>query len=386
MKRRWLEERLARQLARPYVHILVGARQTGKSTLLRKLVPDADLWIDLSDPAQRSRFLARPELLVEQCAALPRTRRARKVVVDEAQAVPAIFDAVQHLFDRDRRRFRFILSGSSARKLRRSGANLLPGRSMLHRLFPLVLAERPAAVPEHGARSTPLLLLPAKPRPPLFPTASLVERLACGDLPGIALAPRADREPLLKAYAYVYLEEELRREALIKDWPVFARFLRFAALESGRMINFARIARQAGTSLPTVKSYFQLLEDMFVGFRIDAWSGSTRKHVPSCPTTPTPCWPIPAPCSNSGSGSRSGSASSTSDAAVSPISGPRTVSRSTSSSSWGVACCRSKRSGPTTPGAKTHAICWPSSPTRVRGPRTATWSAAAIAHDVWPRT
>jgi predicted AAA+ superfamily ATPase len=283
MKGRWLEEQFARQLDRPYVHILFGARQTGKSTLLRALVPDADLWIDLSDPGQRSRFLARPELLVEQCAALPRTRHARRIVVDEAQAVPAILDAVQHLFDRDRRRFRFILSGSSARKLRRSGANLLPGRSMLHRLFPLVLAERPAAVPEDGARSTPLLLLPGKPRPPLFPTASLVDRLAYGDLPGIALAPRADREPLLKAYAYVYLEEELRREALIKAWPVFARFLRFAALESGRMINLARIARQAGTSLPTVKSYFQLLEDMFVGFRIDAWSGSARKHVLSTP-------------------------------------------------------------------------------------------------------
>ena len=142
---RWVEARWARQLRAPYVHILFGARQTGKSTLLRKLLPEAALWLDLSDPGERSLHLRNPGLLVQRCRALPRSRRPATVVVDEAQSVPAVFDAVQHLYDTDRRRWRFVLCGSSARKLRVTGANLLPGRRLLHHLYPLVLPERPPA-------------------------------------------------------------------------------------------------------------------------------------------------------------------------------------------------------------------------------------------------
>lgn len=283
---RWVSAPYARALARPYVHIVFGARQTGKSTLLRALVPEAALWIDLSDPAQRSRYLARPERFVEECealAALPgeRQRGALRVVVDEAQAVPALFDAVQHLYDRDRSRWRFVLCGSSARKLRQSGANLLPGRALLHHLYPLVRAERPAAGHDDAAAS--VAALPRRPVVAPFPAADLVERLAFGELPGIVTASRAVRADLLRAYAYVYLEEELRREALIKDWPTFARFLRLAASESGRLVNFARVAKDAATTGPTVKSYYQLLEDMFVGFRIEPFTGSTRKQVLGTP-------------------------------------------------------------------------------------------------------
>jgi predicted AAA+ superfamily ATPase len=281
---RWLETPLGKAICKPYVHILFGARQTGKSTLLRQLLPSPALWLDFSDPAQRSRYLARPELLIEACEALPTASHAHAVVIDEAQAVPAIFDAVQYLYDREKKRFRFVLSGSSARKLRATGANLLPGRSILHRLFPLTLMERPALHPRGGALCEgPLLPLMGSAAGPLFPKVSLIERLAFGEMPGIALAPAADRPALLHAYAYVYLEEELRREALIKDWGVFARFLRLAALESGQITNYAAIARQAGTSLPTVKSHYQLLEDMFVGIRIEAFATSKRKHVLSTP-------------------------------------------------------------------------------------------------------
>jgi uncharacterized protein len=281
---RWFATPLAKALAKPYVHILFGARQTGKSTLLRELVPEPDLWLDLADPAQRTRHLARPELFIEACSALPARKRPLRVVVDEAQSVPALFDAVQHLYDRDKQRFRFVLSGSSARKLRSTGANLLPGRALLHRLFPLTLLERPATLPRAGAPvASPLLPLPPEPVADPFPAASLVDRLAYGELPGIVLAAAADRHALLHAYSYIYLEEELRREALIKDWPVFARFLRLAAAESGQITNFAKIASQAGTSAPTVKSHYQLLEDMFVGFRVEAFAGSARKQVLSTP-------------------------------------------------------------------------------------------------------
>jgi predicted AAA+ superfamily ATPase len=278
---RWVERAWSRKLTAPYVHILFGARQTGKSTLLRKLLPDAALWIDLSNPGERSEHLRRPDLLVRRCEALPRKRPPAVVVVDEAQNVPAVFDSVQRLYDSDQRRWRFVLCGSSARKLRTTGANLLPGRSLLHHLYPLVLPERPAREVGRGRAGEPRVLPLGGPagleRP--FPAVGLGDRLLFGELPGIATAPRARRADLLRAYSFIYLEEELRREALIKDWAAFARFLQLAAAQGGQMINYAGIAREAGVSLPTVKAYYQLLEDMFVGFRLTAFSGSPRKSL-----------------------------------------------------------------------------------------------------------
>jgi predicted AAA+ superfamily ATPase len=277
---RWVEPLWKRKLAAPYVHLVFGARQTGKSTLLRKLLPEATVWLDFSRPAERTEYLRNPDLLVQRCRALPKSRRPATVVVDEAQNVPAIFDAVQHLYDSDKRRWRFVLCGSSARKLRVTGANLLPGRSFLHHLYPLMLAERPPA----GAakiRAVSPLQLPTRGAVTerRFAAADLFERLTFGELPGVATASAAHRADLLRAYTLVYLEEEVRREALVKNWPAFARFLQLAAAESGRMINYAAISREAGVSLPTVKTYYQLLEDMFLGFRVTAISGSPRKSL-----------------------------------------------------------------------------------------------------------
>jgi uncharacterized protein len=282
MYRRWIETLWQRKFSSPYVHLVFGARQTGKSTLLRKLLPDAAVWLDFSRPAERAEHLRHPDLLIQRCRALPRGRRAATVVVDEAQNVPAIFDAVQHLYDADKRRWRFVLCGSSARKLRTTGANLLPGRSLLYHLYPLLLAERPPAHESEGRERPPSPLpMPAREAAAdsRFPTADLIERLTFGELPGVAIAARDKRANLLRTYALVYLEEELRREALVKNWPAFARFLQLAASEAGQMINYAGISREAGVSLPTVKTYYQLLEDMFIGFRVTAFSGSRRKSL-----------------------------------------------------------------------------------------------------------
>jgi predicted AAA+ superfamily ATPase len=279
---RWVEPLWRRRFATSHVHIVFGARQTGKSTLLQKLLPNPAVWLDFSRPADRAEYLRDPDLLVRRCRALPRSRRPATVVVDEAQNVAPIFDAVQHLYDSDKRRWRFVLCGSSARKLRVTGANLLPGRSILHRLFPLLLLERPAPrPPRERAETQSLLPLPERGAVAerWFPAADLIERLTFGELPGVATAARAQRAELLRSYALVYLEEELRREALVKDWPAFARFLHLAAAEAGRMINYAAISREAGVSLPTVKTYYQLLEDMFIGFRVTAFSGSPRKSL-----------------------------------------------------------------------------------------------------------
>jgi predicted AAA+ superfamily ATPase len=278
---RWVEPLWKNRFRAPYVHVVFGARQTGKSTLLRTLLPEATVWVDFSRPAERAEYLRNPDLLVQRCQALRRARRPATVVVDEAQNVPAIFDAVHHLYDSDKRRWRFVLCGSSARKLRVTGANLLPGRNLVHRLYPLVLTERPSteSVPKQ-AETTPLSMRSRSAMSELlFPATELFERLIFGELPGIAVAARAQRADLLRAYTLVYLEEELRREALVKNWPAFARFLQLAAAESGQMINYARISRDAGVSLPTIKAYYQLLEDLFIGFRVTAFSGSPRKSL-----------------------------------------------------------------------------------------------------------
>ena len=282
---RWYAGTLREKLARPYVHLVFGARQTGKSTLLRELLPPETVIVDLADPQERTRHLANPGAFVEECRSLPAHKKGQFVFVDEAQSVPSIFDAVQHLYDRDKTRWRFVLCGSSARKLRRIGANLLPGRSFYHRLLPLTLAEHPADQPSIPYAVSPLPFAWSKSlkQENPFPVADLLTRLTFGELPGVVAAPEPDRAELLRAFAFVHLEEEIRREALVKDWGAFVRFMQLAAAESGQIVNFAAISQESGVSQPTVKSYYQLLEDMFVGFRVEAFSRSSRKALLSTP-------------------------------------------------------------------------------------------------------
>ena len=279
---RWLEKKWRHDFSAPFVQIVFGARQTGKSTLIRGLLPADATIIDLADPEERARYANEPGRFIALCKGLPKKRGAQWVFVDEAQSVPSIFDAVQHLYDREKRRWRFVLCGSSARKLRQSGANLLPGRSFLHRLYPLTLTERPAPAARIETDAPALVPLPwprgGEPAR-TFPATDLIERLAYGELPGVVTLPKARRAQLLQAYTQLHLEEEMRREAMVKDWPAFVRFLRFAATESGQMTNYQKISNDVGLSIPTVKSHYQLLEDMFLGFRLPAFSGSARKNL-----------------------------------------------------------------------------------------------------------
>ena len=282
---RWLAQDLQSKLSRPYVHLLFGARQTGKSTLLNSLIPEDALRLNFADPQERSRHLAHSGEFAQACRSLPSNRKGQFVFVDEAQSVPSIFDAVQSLYDADKARWRFVLCGSSARKLRLTGANLLPGRSLVHRLYPLTLAEQPTKAASSPQPTSPLPFpwsnVSGAMHP--FPDWDLLTRLAFGALPGIVTADLQDRPGLLKGYAFVHLEEEIRREALVKDWGAFVRFLQLAAAESGQILNFANISQDAGVSQPTVKGYYQLLEDMFIGLRVPAYSRSPRKNLLSTP-------------------------------------------------------------------------------------------------------
>lgn len=283
MRNRWVESSLTQQLTKPFVHILLGARQTGKTTLLKALLPNPALHYNLADPGERTHLLSDPGAFRQECEALPKGTEPQVVFVDEVQTVPSVLDSVQALYDSDKTRWRFVLCGSSARKLRKAHANLLPGRSLLHRLHPLILPERPPT-PTSPSHHQPLLQLgDDMVLPSTFPAVGLEERLAYGDLPGIALLAEEDRGAVLKSFVALHLEEEIRREALVKEWGAFVNFLRLAARESGQVTNFASISREAAISEPTVKSHYQLLEEMFIGFRVSAYSGSPRKNLLSTP-------------------------------------------------------------------------------------------------------
>jgi predicted AAA+ superfamily ATPase len=250
--------RLRRLLARGRSVLLLGPRQTGKTTLIERL--EAALSLDLMQPELRQRYERAPQLLASEVEALRSLGRGPKplVVIDEVQRVPALMDVVQHLVDR--RQARFALTGSSARKLRRGSAiNLLPGRLVPLRLDPLSIAEH-------------------RPR-------DIEEVLVYGSLPAIATArSQREREEDLRAYTTLYLEEEVRAEALVRNLAPFSRFLRLAALESGGISHFRGLAQELGIAHTTVASYYQILEDCLVAERIEPFSESrTRKKLTRSP-------------------------------------------------------------------------------------------------------
>jgi uncharacterized protein len=279
---RWYSHQFSKLLAKPYVHILFGALQTGKTFLARHLIPNAALWYNLADPVERNRHLNDPGLFIRECRGLPYNGSPLFIVVEEAQTAPSIFNAIQVLYDNDKNRWRFVVCGSSARKLCLTGVNLLPGRTILHHIYPLMLNERPAVAGE-AASSIIALRHNDDAGAPLFPISDLHERLAYGDLPGIVLAPEEDRARLLQSFVSIQLEAEIRREAAIRNWSAFINFLRISATHAGEMINFSSLSREIGVSIMSIKSYYQLLEDVFIGFSVPGFSKSDRKALLSTP-------------------------------------------------------------------------------------------------------
>lgn len=225
--------------------LLLGPRQTGKSTLARHLGENAQ-YFDLSETNVYRELSARPELLRQRLA--PRTRI---IVIDEAQKLPALFDEVQVLLDRNKD-LRVLMTGSSARKLRRSGVNLLPGRIWRKKLFPLVSAE--------------------------LGEARIDLRVRRGSLPGII--DSEDFRTELKNYVGLYLEEEIRAEGLTRNVGNFSRFLTTAALGNAEQVNYSNIANDVGIPLNTVKGYFQILYDTLVAYELPPYRKTvTRKAV-----------------------------------------------------------------------------------------------------------
>jgi predicted AAA+ superfamily ATPase len=235
--------------------LVLGPRQVGKSTLLGDLGPD--LVLNLAEPAAHRRYLAHPELLSQELAAAPGSTRV--VLIDEVQKVPALLDAIQVILDSRPKRFRFLLSGSSARKLRRGQANLLPGRVIVYAMHPLLERE-------------------------LGSSFRLERALAHGTLPATWTEDDAEqRAELLRSYSDVYLREEVQAEALVRDLGGYARLLDFVAAASGTIVNVNALCRAAEIQHETARRYLDVLEDTLVLFRVPAWSGTDRASLTAHP-------------------------------------------------------------------------------------------------------
>jgi len=221
---------------------LFGPRQTGKSTLVRHTFPAAAFY-DLLEADTFREISARPEYLRQTLSP-----QQLVVVVDEVQKLPALLDEIQLLLDRNKK-LRVILTGSSARKLKRGAANLLGGRAWVCRLHPLVSAELDA------------------PR--------LLDRLNRGSLPAIIDSEHYKED--LKAYVGTYLQEEIKAEGLTRSIENFSRFLEVAGLTSGEQINFSAVADDAGFPPRTVREHYQILEDTLVGHQLPAYQKTSKR-------------------------------------------------------------------------------------------------------------
>lgn len=228
---------------------LFGARQTGKSTMLRQQFPKS-IYIDLLDTEVKNRFSRRPGLLYEM---LHDKAEGTLVIIDEIPEVPELLNEVHRLMSE--RHQLFILCGSSARKLKRKGRNTLGGRALPVYLYPFVSAE--------------------------IADLDIDRAVSYGMLPPHYLAKNPSR--LLEAYVQVYLKEEIKEEALVRSLSSFQRFLEVAALTSGEMVNNNNIAQDCGVSATTVSSYFDILEDTLIGYRIPAFRKVMKRRLIQAP-------------------------------------------------------------------------------------------------------
>jgi predicted AAA+ superfamily ATPase len=228
---------------------LFGARQTGKSTLLKERFK-GKIYYDLLDQELRKSFKRNPNALKE---ALQDKSAGTLVIIDEIQKVPELLDIVHSLMVDNG--LWFILSGSSARKLKKSGANTLGGRAIPETLYPLVWPE--------------------------VTDFQLDRAVQNGMIPRHYMV--ADATKRLKGYVEVYLNEEIREEGEVRELDAFERFMEVAAISDGEMLNYSNIASDCGVSIKTVQSYFQILYDTLIGYEIPAYRKAVKRKIIQAP-------------------------------------------------------------------------------------------------------
>lgn len=237
---------------------LFGARGTGKTTLLRSLPWfDRVLYINLLEAKTENRFARNPDALSEIVKALPENKT--HVAIDEVQKLPKLLDIVHDLIESGDVNVHFILTGSSARRLKRGGANLLAGRAFVYHLFPLSYLE-------------------------LDELFDLQSALQYGTLPKLcSFDQEQEKQMFLEAYTNTYLKEEVWAEKYVRDLDHFRYFLEVAAQANGKIINFSNFARDVGVTDSTIKDYFSILEDTLIGFYLQPFQHSFRKRLSKKP-------------------------------------------------------------------------------------------------------
>ena len=237
-------------------YFLFGPRQTGKSTFVKSLLTPKDLYIDLLPQRNFLNYAKNPGYLRQEILAHLSRNGKSIVVIDEIQKIPSLLDEVHELIES--KEINFILTGSSARKLRRGGANLLAGRAYTYHMFPLTSSE-------------------------IGNKFNLERALKIGTLPVLWESDKEDSYEFLKAYTETYLKEEVAAEGLVRDIGPFAQFLDIAAANDGETLNFSNIARVCSLSAKTVQQYYQILEDTFLAVKLPAWNKSARRRLVSHP-------------------------------------------------------------------------------------------------------
>jgi predicted AAA+ superfamily ATPase len=240
--------RLAK-LSKSQSFFLFGARGTGKSTLIRAtpfLVGAA--YFDLLDLDLEQELVLHKSSFAEKLSTL---KKGSWVIIDEVQKIPSLLDVVHSFMESHK--LKFALTGSSSRKLKRGGANLLAGRAVLFSLFPFTATE-------------------------LRDRFDLNQALRWGTLPKIfELESDVDKSRFLKSYVQTYLKEEIVAEQLVRNLDPFRMFLPIAAQMNGQVINYSNISRDTGVDYKTIQNYFQILEETYVGFFLESHSRSVRK-------------------------------------------------------------------------------------------------------------
>ncbi|MFN3697896.1 MAG: ATP-binding protein [Pseudobdellovibrio sp.] len=229
---------------------IFGARGTGKSTFLQKQFKMKNpFFINLLDPQIEDLYARNPTRLKQELSALK--AKPDWVIIDEIQKVPKLLDMVHLLIEESQ--YKFILTGSSARKLKNGSSNLLAGRALMNYMFPLSIVE-------------------------LGSSYNLIDYLHWGGLPQLqSLKTTLEKTRYLQAYTLTYLNEEIKAEQIVRKLDPFRIFLNVVGQVSGKIINHKKVANEIGVDTKTIQSYFQILEDTLIGFYLPAFHESVRK-------------------------------------------------------------------------------------------------------------
>ena len=232
---------------------LFGPRQTGKTTLINALFQDEVWKINLLWTDSFLKYSKNPQLFRLEAEEKIRNEKIRHIFIDEIQRVPQLLNEIHYLIE-TYPECQFIMTGSSARKLRRGGVNLLAGRAFERFLFPFVYQEFDEKI-------------------------SLDEVLKFGTLPPLLNKSGPEKAEILSAYVHTYLREEIQAEGIARNIGGFSRFLDVAAQQFTELINFSSIARDCALPVRSVQSYYEILEDTLIGFRLESWRKSVRKRL-----------------------------------------------------------------------------------------------------------